>query len=92
MTSWPTDGYRDVTNVPHIEGLVAGLEFLLWLLTGHIPHYTPAPLVRNDVASRAWTAPPLPPADPESRGECPELGKPRRSAARDAAARTLAHP
>ena len=43
MTSWPTDGYRDVTNVPHIEGLVAGLEFLLWLLTGHIPHYTPAP-------------------------------------------------
>ena len=57
MTSWPTEGDRDVNHVPHIEGLVAGLDFLLWLLTGHIPHYRPAPIVRNDVASRAWTAP-----------------------------------
>jgi len=58
MTSWPTEGDREVNHAPHIEGLVACLDFLVWLLTGHIPHYRPAPVVRNDVASRAWTAPP----------------------------------
>ena len=92
MTSWPTEGDRGVTKVPHIEGPVAGLEFLLWLVTGRIPHYMPAPVVRNDVASRAWTAPPIGPRGPGSlavsgtASASPAHRGPRRGS------RTLAYP
>ena len=37
--------------------LVDALDFMLWLLTGHIRHYWPTPVVRNDIASRAWADP-----------------------------------
>jgi hypothetical protein len=58
MTTWPTVDDRDVTHLTPGEAIVDALDFLLWLLTGHIRHDRPAPVVRNTIASRAWADPP----------------------------------
>ena len=58
MTTWPTVDDRDVTHLTLGEELVDVLDFLLWLLTGHIRHYRPTPVARNTIASRAWADPP----------------------------------
>ena len=57
MTTWPTVDDRDVTHLTPGEEIVDALDFLLWLLTGHIRHYWPPPAVRNNIESRAWADP-----------------------------------
>ena len=59
MTSWPTQTTDHVDPVPLRDGLVESLDFLLWLVTGHIRHYWRAPVRRNGIASRCWAAPPI---------------------------------
>ena len=44
MTTWPTVDDRHVTHRTPGEELVDALDFLLWLLTGHIRHYWPTPV------------------------------------------------
>ncbi len=57
MTTWPMVDDRDVTHPTPGEAIVDALDFLLWLLTGHIRHYRPPPVVRNSIESRAWADP-----------------------------------
>ena len=54
MTSWPIATSDGVDPSTPKKGVVESLDFLLWLLTGHIRRYEPAPPVRNDLPSRAW--------------------------------------
>jgi hypothetical protein len=73
MTSWPTETTDQVDPIPFRDGLVESLDFLLWLATGHIRHYWPAPVTRNGIASRCWPAPPI--TQRRSRSVTTRLGK-----------------
>jgi hypothetical protein len=42
MTSWPTETTHQEDPVTLRDRIVESLDFLLWLVTGHIRHYWPA--------------------------------------------------
>jgi hypothetical protein len=57
MTSWPIESRAEVNPLTLSQGLEERLDFLLWVLTGHVRHHRPARAARNDLAPRAWAAP-----------------------------------